>query len=1129
MSQISGVARRTFSILAVLILCSLAARAQFRAGIQGAVIDPSGAVVPNVNLELTNEETGFKQQTVSGPEGTYRFNQLAPGPYTVAATAPGFQRAVREHFNVRAEQVEGLDLTISPGEVATAVTVSEDSAPQLQTETASITGTISSKEIKSLPQAGRSPYELIRLTPGVFGQGAHTASGGSQSLPNTSGPGGTSFNAAIFQTENQVPISANGQRVTANGYQIDGVNVNSQAWGGAAVVTPSQEAVKEITVVSNSYSAENGRNSGALVQVVSQNGSNQLHGSFFGKVDNPDLNAYTRWGGPHGEAPQRVNADYNQWGGSLGGPIWKNHLFFFFAYETVRSSASTLSNSWVETPQFSSLVKTARPNSIASTILNINGITPRIANTSPRTCASAGYTDPTQCQDVSGGIDIGSPGGTLGTTVGPLGGGLDTIPDLSYAQLTIPSNLISQQYNGRADFRASSNDLIAVSVFYVPSDTTSNDLNYNGRPVEDWTSSRLNQNGAVLWNRTFNATTINELRFNVTRWFFNEIKSNLKMPWGIPRDQINAPQYALNFGPPGPGVFYQTTHNIRDTLSKVVNSHSLKIGFDLAFEQNNDTVAWAARPTYDFGNLWNFVNDAPLDENGNFDPRNGHPTDLKKYVRSQDNAIFIQDDWKARPNLTLNLGLRWEYFSPLSEKYGNISNTVLGTGVDPLTSARVQIGGQLWGGDNNNFGPQLGFAWSPKAIMGYNLQNRMVLRGGYGIGYNRVPESITLNGRLNPPFFGTFSLPQSQVVYSTASGINSFYGWPANPYTILQFNPVTNLPVAGANFAKPDLYGIPIDMPTPYTQRYSLELQYDLGANWIAALAFQGGLGRKMPRIVNYSLFFDPNPGVNSVKFIRNDVSSNYNAMLLRASHRFARTFEVNAQYRWSKSLDTCSNDDNCAQTYPFDQRTEYGPSDFDVTHSFTALGVWTLPLRGSNSWATSLLGGWELDGIITATSGFPWTPVYNGANCTVIANRGGICPARPVAFFGGVNYDNSTDAFKNGTNFPGGALKYFEPPPAGNFPVPPLPGIGRNVFRGPRYFDVDLSAAKRFKLPKMPLVGEDSAIEIRANAFNLFNKLNLQAFLFNSASTQINSGDFGRATTPLAGRVVEFQARFSF
>ena len=393
--------------------CAGTAEAQFRASIQGTVNDSSGAAVPGATVVVTNQETGVSSETVTGEAGFYRVSALSPGKYKVTASLAGFKEAVAENVEVAAEEARGLDLALEAGNIQETVTVTA-ARPTLRTENAEISGTFSSVEVKALPQVGRDPYELVRLAPGVFGLGARDGAGNSVGVPNQQGPGGS--NSSIFGTENQVPVSANGQRVEANNFQLDGVTAMSQAWGGAAVVTPNQESVKEIRVISSSYSAENGRNTGAQVQVVSQNGTNDFHGSLVFKRNTPGLNSYQSddWVGPAGELPERVNRRLSQTAGSFGGPLFRNKLFFFFSFEASNSKRQLpMATEWVETPELVNAIKSQRPNSIAAQFLNYPGMTPpniaRVLNT----------------------VDVGSLTGSQGQTVADaLGGGLDGVPDL---------------------------------------------------------------------------------------------------------------------------------------------------------------------------------------------------------------------------------------------------------------------------------------------------------------------------------------------------------------------------------------------------------------------------------------------------------------------------------------------------------------------------------------------------------------------------------------------------------------------------------------------------------------------------------------------------------------------------
>jgi hypothetical protein len=1119
----------------------ISAGAQFRAGIQGAVTDGQGGAVVGATVTLISRETNRRQQTKSGGGGFYRFDRLAPGSYMITVEIAGFKKKVLEFVEVQAEEVQGVNIELEAGNLTDTITVSSQVTEQLKTESANIDRSITTEEILRLPQTGRDPYELARLTPGVFGLGMRDGNGGAVKLPNTSGPGGS--NTSIFQTENQVPLSANGQRLQANNFEVDGVSVNSQGWGGAAVVTPNQESVKEVRVVASSYSAEYGRNTGALIQVVSQNGTNDFHGSAFFKYNDPSLNAFNQWGGPSGGLPKRVENRYRQWGGSIGGPVYfprfgegvpaswsgKDRLFFFFSFERLRNNTNSFENRWIETAEFRRLIQNERPGSLANQIVNFPGMAPSILSVIPNNCAVAhgSLVEGMNCRQLAGGLDIGSPAPVPpGDALLPsVGGGLDGIPDIQFAQVSRPVNNTAQQFNGRVDFQATSNDLIAFSFYHTPNDNLA--ANERGRPILELLSARRNTSGMLLWNRIFSPTLLNEARFNVTRWHFNEFDSNPDLPWGIPYTEVSDVIPPIGWGMSGAGVFYQTTFNFRDVLSKVVGSHGLKFGGEISREQNNDTVASAARPSYFFGSLWNFANDTPIRERGNFDPRTGIPTDLRKYIRAGTYALFVQDDWKVRPNLTLNLGVRWEYWQPLKDKFGNLSKLVLGPGREIISGSRFVTGEALHEPDRNNFGPQTGFAWSPA-----RFKDKAVLRGGFGIGYNRVPYSITLNGRLNPPFVGAFTLTdRDQIVYTFGSELTSPGGYPSNPSTILEFNPNTLIPTTGA---RPNVDVATFEkVPNPYTYRYSLDLQYELGTDWVASLGFQGSSGRKLTRLVDQFLFasaglVQPNDALFHAKVMQTDVNTNFNALIARISRRFSKGVNLNAQYRWSKSMDFCSDDQDCRQSYPFDQSTEWGPSDYDVTHTFLASGLWELPiLRNRSDFIGKAFGGWQLNGILTASSGFPWTPVFNpNNNCDVMLNMGVQCPQRPVAVRGSFEQDTSDEAFQRpGGTLGTGAAQLFQSPGFGL--TPQVPGIGRNVFRGPRYFSVDMSAIKRFKLPRF--FGESAGLDIRANFLNAFNNLNLKPLEWDSESTRINHVNFGRAPDALSGRVVEFQARFFF
>src|ERR1700693_4810356 len=270
------------------------AHAQYRAGIQGTILDSQGNTVEVATVTLTNKETNKVSQITTNSAGVYNFLGLPPGRYRLDVELTGFKKKTLESVTLEGEQTQSINITLDLGDVSQTVTVTGDSAPAIDTETGNISGTLNSREIQNLPSFGRDPFQLLRLAPGVIGDAEHSAGGDSQNTPGSQGPGGPTGTAGIFQTENQVQVNANGQRNTANSFQVDGVSVNSLDWGGAAVITPNEESIKEVRVTANSYDAQFGRTSGAQVEVVSQNGTDQYHGSLFIKLDRPGLNAFQR-------------------------------------------------------------------------------------------------------------------------------------------------------------------------------------------------------------------------------------------------------------------------------------------------------------------------------------------------------------------------------------------------------------------------------------------------------------------------------------------------------------------------------------------------------------------------------------------------------------------------------------------------------------------------------------------------------------------------------------------------------------------------------------------------------------------------------------------------------------------
>ncbi len=1191
---------RLKALLTILLsLCAVSTYAQFKASLQGTVLDPKGGAVPGAKVTVTNQNTGTSRETVASAEGFYRVTELPPGKYTVTVEAAGFKKVTSNEVEVKAEEPRGFDVTLDVGAVSEQVTVTA-SAEALHTEDANLGNTVTSDEIARLPQVGRDPYELLRLTPGVFGDGSRGGNGGANNLPNSTGPGGS--NASIFQIENSVQAVANGQRQDTNNFTIDGVSVNSLQFGGAAVITPNQESVQEITVLANSYSAEDGRGTGAQIKVVSKSGTNQYHGTGFFKYQDPNWNAFNKYGGPNAP-PTRVNNNYRQFGGSLGGPIWKDKLFYFFSYEGLRSNSLNVSSPiWVETPQFRQLVMSSRPGSIAAKIMSSAGVAPRIQSVLTPTCALASLPS-TECVVVGNGINIGSPSGATGQYLpftGPnatdtngnpkvgsafIGGGLDpTTPDLEYVTQLLPGTSSGNQYNGRVDYTRGNNQFSYSSYFTAFNQTTA-DSPGRSRQQGDLNIQPLNQVQAVSFIHIFSPTLINEFRVNFTRFNFNQIATSQNVNFGIPRIEVEGYSFdRLRWGAPQasttPAIFVENSYNFRDKVTKNIRSQALSAGFDFTAEQNNNDLSGMARPLYSSHLIWNFVNDAPIFEQIDANPQTGGPADAQRGLRSKDIAAFFQDDWKLRPNLTLNLGLRWEYFKPLTDANNRLTNINFGPGGVLATSTLAHVN-SLIPSTKRNFGPRLGFAWSPSRFHG-----DAVVRGGGAIAFNRPDDVLFGNAAFNPPGYARFGLccgtsdGQSNfppgggdgfgspfdggaILYALGAS-NAFNSYPANPALAFGIDPKNGGVCANKACTSDqpvEIYGGSPNYHDAYVYLYSLEVEKRLPWSLIATAGYQGSVGHKLIRLVNQNFLQAPSMtfGTGSGVYLpTSDVNSNYNALNLRLRRQFLNGLLFDTQYRYSKSIDQLSNEGpggSTNQTDPAHPQTEHGPSDFDAKHYLNFFALYDLPFYRDKSRLTGkILGGWQVNGILTWHTGFPWTPVTGQVSSVPVVNATTIAPVRPTALLKQPGDGTSNGSFITpNANFPG-IIHQGDPVPdpanPGKFigsqcnnPVPSErpgspyfnictpgpPGIGRNSFRGPGYFGIDASLAKRFALPNLKLLGEGSYVELRGNFFNLFNKLNLQPFSSQTNNVHVENSLFGRAPGGLAGRVIEFQARFSF
>jgi hypothetical protein len=1148
------------TIFMLLFLLPVAAHAQFNASLSGTVTDPTGAIVPGATVTLKDLGTQATRTAKSGAQGSYQFSELPPGTYSLTATASGFQASSIDSVTLVAETPRNIDVKLAIGQSNQTVTVSANDVPVLNTSDASVGTNISSADVTRLPAFGRDPYELLRLTPGVISDAARSGSGSSVALPNAQGTGQS--NAGIFQTENQINAAAAGQRLTSNTFLIDGVSVDSLSHGGAAVVTPNPESVASITTMSSNFDATEGRNIGLHTRTVTKSGSNDLHGSLFFQYDEPGLNAYQPYGGPNQALPIRVENKQREWAASLGFPIIKNKLFFFASYEGASNEDRGYSEQYIPSSQFLSTLGQIRGNGIVNGVLNGPGGQAMIVKLLPTLCQNlqsppAGSTAPV-CQPAGTGADLGSFAGGVGTYLpaydpaNPLapnnltGAGLDGIADVQFAQVSTTSHYRGNQWNARADWNITSRDVLSLSGFYVKLAQNSPDASTGSQPLSNLLFKPLNAIATVIYIHTFNPNLTNEARGNFTRFSDNQLTdSGNSVDFGIPRFEVQGFTFGrLYSGPaPGagtPGILAQNTYEFRDTLIQTIGSHTTRYGGLIRWQQDNDNLSGNSRPDYVFQDVWNYANDAPIDESVAANPNTGGPVNAQRYFRDRNIAAFVQHDWKVSPTFTLNAGIRWEYFEPLYNKGSRINQPVFGsTYATYLSAATLAPVNHITNSNYNNWAPKLGFAWAPA-----RTNSKVVLSGGFGVSYDRIDDGLYIPGFENGPTYGAFNLCCGNDAATAASAhilfargtTRSPYSFPANPGLAVGTDPITGLPNGAGAI---EVYGAAPHTYQPILYSFSLQTQYELPHQMVATLGYQGSVGHHAMRLVNQNFLYPTCSPTNpdgtcatgstltpfySTYIPTSDVYSNYNGANATLAKRFAHGYSVNATYTYSKSLDQGSNEGPGAlsnQTDPAHPITEYGPSDFDNRHRVTVSGDWDLPkYHEGRGLVGSIVSGWQVNGVFQYHTGFPWTPVTGVPTVAVVQSAATIAPTRPTAYFGGAHNSCSNSAYINGTNFPNGGKSYFQ------IGTPGAPGIGRNSWNGPCYLNTDLSAAK---MQAVNVFGHETQLRFQANFYNAFNKTNLAPILFGTNNATVENSLFGLAPAADAGRVIDFFVRVDF
>jgi hypothetical protein len=1058
--------RRAFLLpLLLLLLVSRPVSAQFSGAIQGTITDSQKAVVGDATVIVTNTASGVTREATTSSEGVFRVLSLGPGAYRVQVVKTGFITAERDAVNVGISETVRMDVTLEVSGVQENVTVTTR-APLVETEQGRVSGRVDRLQLQEMPLSGRNLYNLIALQPGVTGKGVSAS---------ISGGGGADDS---FAGESAPRINASGQRDEANSYTVDDSSTNGVARGGITNLTPNTESVEEVRVVANNFSAVDGRNTGAQIQVITKAGTNQFRGSGSYYFQNDKLSARNTF-----EA-QVPKFDKHQFGYSFGGPIVRNQLFFFTSYEGLRQTGARGSTFTVETPAFRNFVLERSPNSIAARLL--------------RDFAPA--VDPT-----SGFRDLGSPVPGANVT-----GPADGIMDVGTAFFVPEGWRRGNQFNVRTDYELRPGKDRLYGNFYR---TNSYAVTGGIRPAFNRPTPNTTHFGNINYTRTFSSSKLNEFRAGVMRLVgLPDVPLHLEIP-GI---GINGG--VTGFGQSGyPNGWWQTNWHFKDIFTVVASTHQLKMGGELRQMYGSATNTNNFIPAYQFSSLLNFANDEALQMTRYVDPRSGEPVTAYSELTQTEWALFIDDSWKLARNLTINVGLRYENYGTFKDSDDTLRNLVFGPGAsfaEQLASARVDFVDRFYPPDNNNIGPRLGFAWDPKG------DGKMAVRGGYGLSYDRLMNLPAENYRHSPPlrasvvlgqFFGT-----PQFTYSLGDPNKPFLGYPVDP--ALRVGLDSRNGVIGARV---NLTTVDPNLKSPYVHNWFLGFQRELWLGIVADANYIGSAGRNLHNAYNINRYvgdlidgrFDGfNPSFSAINMVTSTSTSDYHGGTLQLKRNFRNGYTLQGAYTFGKALD--DTDQAVGTTNIQDAANlaaERARAGYDVTHKLAIVGLWELPFFKSSAGVTRrVLGGWQLAGSAILQTGTPLnvTTAASFPNGDFNADgNGGDRPNTPA--------DTVKQSGWSNAEYLAGIFK------ASDFPKP-APGqngnLGRNAFRGPGYVDVSLSLSKKFDLkPKV-------SAEVRLDAFNALNRVNLSDPIMD-----LSSSNFGRSTSQLNPRAFQTGVRLRF
>ncbi|HZT72813.1 MAG TPA: carboxypeptidase regulatory-like domain-containing protein [Terriglobales bacterium] len=1119
--------KRALAVISGSLILAIGLGAQnINATLTGTVKDTSGAVIPGVTVHLRDNATGQTRSIVTDASGAYALALLPAGTYTVTASKPGFQQFSSSNVVLHVGEHRGFDITLQPGAVTQTVTVSSTAAP-VQTATPAQSTTITGSQIRELQLNNRNFEQLVTLQPGV-----------SSSLPAIIG----------FGIQNTSSVSVDGARPTANNWTVDGADINDSGSNATLTDVPSVDALAEFTTNRSTYDAQYGRSGGGQITVVTRSGTNVFHGTAYEFVRNTKLNANDFFANAAGLP--RAAFHYNDFGYTIGGPIRKDKIFFFWSQEWRKTNTPITETADLPTPA------------------ELSGDFTGIAT-----------LDPT----------LAPPGCVVGDTIAPACFSTNAKVYLNHVFSTYTANLPAtnqlvtsptQLANTRQELIRLDDQLTGrVRLFarYMQADVPTTEAGglFDGNPLPGLAATATNapaRNMVAHMSAVISPTVVNELAFNYAWGAINSANTGritdpafynaldlAAFPFADPYRRVPNVTFSSPIsgqaitGVTAPSAPYHERNidkELYDNLSWVAGNHTLRTGVDAQWMRKTEN--------------------GPLATNGSFVFRDTQTTppafmpafaefllgqayqytqanrDIIPDLRYVNLGIYVQDDWKVRPNFTLNLGLRYSLLPPPEDVTGTLSsfdperfNPALAPPLDAngnfaAGSPADYLNGIIIGGSGSsqfgpatispygyrvnpvaydNFGPRVGFAWDPFGT------GRTAVRAGYGIYYDRTLNGIwEQNTFANPPFVNTLNVFGPAVAASTAT---NFFD-----------DPVGGVAAAPAP-RNLHATGDPL-FPTPYIQNYSVSVEREIGASTVVQAAWVGAKGTHLLGIADENIptlaaraaapaapvnAVRPFGGYGAISVLLTGYDSTYNSLQLSLERRVARGLNLGLAYTWAKELTNNPSDRSSAVYDPYQPSLDRGPASFIRPNVFVANYVYDLPFFADQQGAVGrLLGGWEISGITTLEQGFPLTVTQSDDPFNL-----GDFPACPANCFpGGIGIDQSPviaprPDLTGPIVLPQTATEWVSPsaftPAVGHFGT-----AGRGLFLGPGLSEWDFALFKNFK------VTERLNAQLRGEFFNLFNQVSL-----NNPTTNSTSSRFGRITSDRSPRVVQLGLKLNF